>query len=97
MTYVSPVCVELAAPESVGIDPRRLRLFLDRVRLETDEGEKIYGGSDEVANLGLFCTVSGEIGGPWTPRTGSAATSATAAPPASSASWTPRPARRLPS
>ena len=37
-------------------------------------GEKIYGGSDEVANLGLFCTVSGEIGGPWTPRTGSAAT-----------------------
>jgi CubicO group peptidase (beta-lactamase class C family) len=74
MTYVSPMSVELAAPESVGIDPRRLRLFLDRVRLEVDEGEKIYGGSDEVANLDLFCTVSGEIGGPWTPRTGSAAT-----------------------
>jgi CubicO group peptidase (beta-lactamase class C family) len=38
MTYVSPVSVELAAPESVGIDPRRLRLFLDRVQLEVDEG-----------------------------------------------------------
>jgi len=38
MTYVTPVSAELAAPESVGIDPRRLRLFLDRVRLEVDEG-----------------------------------------------------------
>ena len=37
-TYVSPASAELAAPESVGIDPRRLRLFLDRVRLEVDEG-----------------------------------------------------------
>ena len=38
MTYVSPVSVELAAPESVGIDPGRLRLLLDRVQLEVDEG-----------------------------------------------------------
>ena len=38
MTCVSPVSVELAAPESVGIDPRRLWLFLDRVQLEVDEG-----------------------------------------------------------
>jgi CubicO group peptidase (beta-lactamase class C family) len=37
-------------------------------------GEKMYGGSDEVANVALFCTVSGEIGGPGTPRTGSPAT-----------------------
>jgi CubicO group peptidase (beta-lactamase class C family) len=37
-------------------------------------GEKLYGGSDEVAHLGLFCNVSGEIGGSWTPRTGSPAT-----------------------
>ena len=38
MTYVTPVSAEPAAPENVGIDPRRLRLFLDRVRLEVDEG-----------------------------------------------------------
>ena len=38
MTQVSPVSLELADPETVGIDPRRLRLFLDRVRLEVDEG-----------------------------------------------------------
>ena len=38
MTLLSPVSHELAAPESVGIDPRRLRLFLDRVRLEVDAG-----------------------------------------------------------
>ncbi len=37
-------------------------------------GEKIYGGSDEIANMSLFCSVSGQIGGPWTPRTGSPAT-----------------------
>jgi len=37
-------------------------------------GERIYGGSDDVANLALFCTVSGEVGGSWTPRTGSAGT-----------------------
>jgi CubicO group peptidase (beta-lactamase class C family) len=34
-------------------------------------GERLYGGSDEIANLALFCTVSGEVGGSWTPRTGS--------------------------
>ncbi|MGD9703748.1 MAG: serine hydrolase, partial [Acidimicrobiia bacterium] len=35
------------------------------------DGEKLYGGSPEIANIGLFCTVSGEYGGSWTPRTGS--------------------------
>jgi CubicO group peptidase (beta-lactamase class C family) len=37
-------------------------------------GEKLYGGSEEIAHLGLFCNVSGEVGGSWTPRTGSPAT-----------------------
>jgi CubicO group peptidase (beta-lactamase class C family) len=37
-------------------------------------GDKRYGGSDEIANLGYFCMVSGKIGGSWTPRTGSPAT-----------------------
>jgi len=37
-------------------------------------GDKLYGGSSEIANLGLFCQVSGEVGGTWTPRTGSART-----------------------
>jgi CubicO group peptidase (beta-lactamase class C family) len=37
-------------------------------------GEQIYGGSDDVANLGLFCMVSGQVGGSSTPSTGSAAT-----------------------
>jgi CubicO group peptidase (beta-lactamase class C family) len=40
-------------------------------RAEPPFGDKLYGGSDEIANLALFCMVSGEIGGPWTPRTGS--------------------------
>jgi CubicO group peptidase (beta-lactamase class C family) len=40
-------------------------------RSEAPFGEKLYGGSDEIANLALFCMVSGEIGGGWTPRTGS--------------------------
>jgi CubicO group peptidase (beta-lactamase class C family) len=40
-------------------------------RSEPPYGDKLYGGSDEIANLGLFCMVSGEIGGSWTPRTGS--------------------------
>jgi CubicO group peptidase (beta-lactamase class C family) len=55
----------------------RPEVIAEATRIHVSEkpwGEKIYGGSDEVANLGLFCTVSGEIGGPWTPRTGSAAT-----------------------
>jgi CubicO group peptidase (beta-lactamase class C family) len=34
-------------------------------------GEQLYGGSPEVANIGLFCSVSGDYGGSWTPRTGS--------------------------
>jgi CubicO group peptidase (beta-lactamase class C family) len=37
-------------------------------------GEKLYGGSEEIAHLGLFCNVSGGVGGSWTPRTGSPAT-----------------------
>jgi CubicO group peptidase (beta-lactamase class C family) len=40
-------------------------------RSEPPFGEKLYGGSDEILNIGLFCTVSGEIGGQWSPRTGS--------------------------
>jgi CubicO group peptidase (beta-lactamase class C family) len=43
-------------------------------RSEAPYGEKEYGGSDEIANIGLFCMVSGEQGGPWTPRTGSPST-----------------------
>jgi len=46
-----------------------------RIRLsQAPPGEQIYGGSDEVANVGLFCMVSGTHGGSWTPRTGSART-----------------------
>ncbi len=44
-------------------------------------GDKLYGGSDEVANLALFCTVSGEIGGTSTPRTGSPSTFGNAGAP----------------
>lgn len=40
-------------------------------RSEPPAGDKLYGGSDEILSMGWFCTVSGEIGGPWTPRTGS--------------------------
>jgi CubicO group peptidase (beta-lactamase class C family) len=43
-------------------------------RSERPYGEKLYGGSEEILNVGLFCTVSGEIGGQWSPRTGSPAT-----------------------
>lgn len=46
----------------------------DAIRIRRSEppyGEKIYGGSDEIANMALFCMVSGERGGTWTPRTGS--------------------------
>jgi len=43
-----------------------------RVRVSSPPyGDRLYGGSDELANLALFCTVSGEVGGSWTPRTGS--------------------------
>ncbi len=40
-------------------------------RSEPPYGDKLYGGSDEILNMGWFCTVSGEIGGQWSPRTGS--------------------------
>jgi CubicO group peptidase (beta-lactamase class C family) len=49
----------------------------DAIRVHRSEapfGERIYGGSDEIANVGLFCLVSGTVGGNWTPRTGSART-----------------------
>ena len=46
-----------------------------RIRVSAQPyGDKLYGGSDEIANLGLFVMVSGEVGGVWTPRTGSPAT-----------------------
>jgi CubicO group peptidase (beta-lactamase class C family) len=46
-----------------------------RIRMsQAPPGEQIYGGSDEIANVGLFCMVSGTTGGSWTPRTGSART-----------------------
>jgi CubicO group peptidase (beta-lactamase class C family) len=40
-------------------------------RSEPPFGERLYGGSPEILNVGLFCTVAGEAGGSWTPRTGS--------------------------
>jgi CubicO group peptidase (beta-lactamase class C family) len=40
-------------------------------RSEAPAGERIYGGSDEIAHVGLFCMVSGATGGTWTPITGS--------------------------
>ena len=43
-------------------------------RSEAPEGERDYGGSEEVINVGLFCTVSGTVGGSLAPRTGSART-----------------------
>jgi len=43
-------------------------------RSEAPYGDRLYGGSDEIANVGLFCLVSGVTGGNSTPRTGSART-----------------------
>jgi CubicO group peptidase (beta-lactamase class C family) len=43
-------------------------------RSEPPFGDRLYGGSDEIANVGLFCLVNGEVGGNYTPRTGSART-----------------------
>jgi CubicO group peptidase (beta-lactamase class C family) len=43
-------------------------------RSEAPFGDRLYGGSDEIANVGLFCLVSGTVGGNYTPRTGSART-----------------------
>ena len=34
-------------------------------------GERIYGGSPAIANVGLFCMLVGDVGGDWTPRVGS--------------------------
>jgi CubicO group peptidase (beta-lactamase class C family) len=50
-------------------------------RSEPPYGDRRYGGSDEIANMGLFCMVSGEIGGSWTPRTGSPRTFGNAGAP----------------
>jgi CubicO group peptidase (beta-lactamase class C family) len=43
-------------------------------RSEAPVGEQIYGGSESVTNVGLFCMVTGTLGGNLTPRTGSART-----------------------
>ncbi len=48
--------------------------LIDAIRVRRSEapfGDRIYGGSVETANVGLFCMVKGEVGGNWTPRTGS--------------------------
>ena len=46
-----------------------------RVRVSAQPaGDRQYGGSDEIANMGLFVMVSGDVGGTWTPRTGSPST-----------------------
>jgi CubicO group peptidase (beta-lactamase class C family) len=46
----------------------------DAIRIRVSEppfGEQLYGGSPATANIGLFCSVQGEVGGDWTPRAGS--------------------------
>lgn len=40
-------------------------------RSEAAWGERLYGGSDEITNMGLFCVVKGEFGNTFMPRTGS--------------------------
>ncbi len=40
-------------------------------RAEAAWGEKLYGGSDEITSMGLFCVVKGEFGNSFMPRTGS--------------------------
>jgi CubicO group peptidase (beta-lactamase class C family) len=55
----------------------KVGVIADATRIHVSDkpwGDKLYGGSEEVAHLGLFCMVSGEAGGSWTPRTGSPAT-----------------------
>lgn len=43
-----------------------------RVRVsEAPWGDRLYGGSPEVANVCLMLMVQGEVGGSWTPRAGS--------------------------
>jgi len=49
----------------------------DAIRIRVSDapyGEQIYGGGAAIANVGLFCMVSGEVGSNQTPRTGSART-----------------------
>jgi CubicO group peptidase (beta-lactamase class C family) len=46
----------------------------DALRIRVSEppfGERLYGGSRAIANLGLFCMLVGDVGGDWTPRVGS--------------------------
>ena len=40
-------------------------------RSEAPFGEQLYGGSDAIVNVALFCLVTGSVGGTTTPRTGS--------------------------
>jgi CubicO group peptidase (beta-lactamase class C family) len=37
-------------------------------------GEQLYGGSDEITHMALFCTVCGDSPGTWMPRTASPTT-----------------------
>jgi CubicO group peptidase (beta-lactamase class C family) len=49
----------------------------DAIRIRVSEapyGEQIYGGGEFIANVGLFCMITGTVGGNLTPRTGSART-----------------------
>src|ERR1700686_4745249 len=48
---MQPMSMELVAPEDVGIDRRRLDLFLSRVRLEVDSGA-LPSAQVAVARLG---------------------------------------------
>jgi CubicO group peptidase (beta-lactamase class C family) len=46
----------------------------DATRIRVSEapwGERLYGGSPEIANVCLMLMVAGEVGGSWTPRAGS--------------------------
>jgi CubicO group peptidase (beta-lactamase class C family) len=64
----------------------------DAIRVRRSEapfGEQIYGGSDAIVNLGLFCLVSGAVGGNTTPRTGSVRTFGHAGAPCQSAFMDP--------
>ncbi len=48
----------------------------DAIRIRVSKqpyGERIYGGSEEIANIGLFCMVKGETGFYFAPSTGSEA------------------------
>jgi CubicO group peptidase (beta-lactamase class C family) len=64
----------------------------DAIRIRRSEapfGDQLYGGSDAVVNLGLFCLVSGTVGGNTTPRTGSARTFGHAGAPCQTAFMDP--------